>query len=172
MICFACFLQTLTCFHTEMALFSPSRRPQFLRQSEELLVRSTICRPQHNSMISLNLRKIAYYWIGNLITSHLKNTSNAQLRCCEPLQNAHILPCMLRFFIGLRLVLLRNLHFWDGLKYPLKNQPSNIPPFHYFYPVKLFSISLGPWKSQKLKCHKKTYFFNKLYNFRDVQWLL
>jgi len=27
---------------------------------------------------------------GSWITSHLKNVSNAQLRCCEPLQNAHI----------------------------------------------------------------------------------
>ena len=60
-------------------------------------------------------------------TSHLKNTSNAQLQCCEPLQTAHILPCMLRFFIdshprisGYRkaqLALERNLHFLDGLLY-------------------------------------------------------
>jgi hypothetical protein len=34
--------------------------------------------------------------------SYLKNTSNAQLRCCGPPQNAHILPCMLRFFVGPR----------------------------------------------------------------------
>jgi len=36
-----------------------------------------------------------------LIKSHLKNTSNVQLRRCIPLQNTHILTCMLRFFIGL-----------------------------------------------------------------------
>jgi hypothetical protein len=30
---------------------------------------------------------------------------------CKPLQNAHILPCMLRFFIGLRLALEPNLRF-------------------------------------------------------------
>ena len=36
------------------------------------------------------------------ITSHLKNTSNAPLRCCEPLQNAHILTLH---------VFERNLHF-------------------------------------------------------------
>ena len=47
----------------------------------------------------------------SFITSHLKNVSNAQLRCCEPLQNAHIRPCMLRFIIGTRLVLERDLHF-------------------------------------------------------------
>jgi hypothetical protein len=34
----------------------------------------------------------------------------------EPLQNAHILSCMLCFFIGSRLVLERNPHFCDGLK--------------------------------------------------------
>jgi len=45
------------------------------------------------------------------IRSYLKNTSNAQLRCCGPPQNAHILPCMLRFLVGPRLVLERNLHF-------------------------------------------------------------
>ena len=43
--------------------------------------------------------------------SYLKNTSNAQLQCCGPPQNAHILPCMLRFFVGPRLVLERCLHF-------------------------------------------------------------
>jgi hypothetical protein len=46
-----------------------------------------------------------------MISSHLKNTSNAQLRCCVPLQKSNILTCMLRFFIGSRLVLERNLHF-------------------------------------------------------------
>jgi len=45
------------------------------------------------------------------LQANLKNTSNAQLRRCDPLQNAHILLCMLCFFIGSRLVLERNLHF-------------------------------------------------------------
>jgi hypothetical protein len=49
--------------------------------------------------------------VNELFTSHLKNASNAQLRCCEPLQNAHILPRMLCFFIGSRLVLERDLNF-------------------------------------------------------------
>ena len=44
-------------------------------------------------------------------TSHLQISSNDQLPCCESLQNAHIPPCMLRFFIGSRLVLERNLYF-------------------------------------------------------------
>ena len=48
------------------------------------------------------------------IRSYLKNTSDTQLPCCWPPQNAHILPCMLRFFVGPRLVLERNLHFWDS----------------------------------------------------------
>jgi len=47
----------------------------------------------------------------DVFTSYLKNTSYAQLRRCEPLQNAHILQCMLRFFIGSRLVLEPKLHF-------------------------------------------------------------
>jgi hypothetical protein len=46
-----------------------------------------------------------------ITTSHLKKASNVQLRCCEPLQNAHILRRMPRFFIGLRLVLERDLNF-------------------------------------------------------------
>jgi hypothetical protein len=37
--------------------------------------------------------------------------SKAQWLRCRPLQNAHILPCMLRFFIGLRLALEPNLRF-------------------------------------------------------------
>jgi len=43
---------------------------------------------------SLNfIRLVGHYALypGNVSESHLKNTSNAQLRCCEPLQNAHIL---------------------------------------------------------------------------------
>jgi hypothetical protein len=62
--------------------------------------------------LNLTYRRV---WVmqegAEITTSHLKDTSNAQLRCCEPLRNAHILPCMLRFFIGSRLVLERDLHF-------------------------------------------------------------
>jgi len=49
--------------------------------------------------------------MSNKSASRLKNTSNARLRRFEPHKNAHILPCMLRFFIGSRRVLERNLHF-------------------------------------------------------------
>lgn len=52
-----------------------------------------------------------HYTDQSVFTSHLKNISIAKLRRCEPPQNAHILPCMLRFFIGSRLVLECNLHF-------------------------------------------------------------
>jgi hypothetical protein len=31
-----------------------------------------------------------------------KTPSKAQSLCCKPLQNAHILPCMMRFFVGPR----------------------------------------------------------------------
>jgi len=50
-----------------------------------------------------------------------KKTINAQLRRCEPLQNAHIRPCMLRFFIGLRLV-LECMHFIRWLAKPLRKK--------------------------------------------------
>ncbi len=56
-----------------------------------------------------------------MFTIRLKNASNAQLQRCGPPQNAHILPCMLRFFVGprsrrrdfaaLNLLLGRDLHF-------------------------------------------------------------
>jgi hypothetical protein len=49
--------------------------------------------------------------VDNQPRNYLKNASNAQLRRCKPLQNTHILPCMLRFFIGLRLALERDLLF-------------------------------------------------------------
>ena len=47
--------------------------------------------------------------------SHLKKASNAQRLRCKPPQNAHILPCMLCFFIGLRLALERDLPFFKRL---------------------------------------------------------
>ena len=34
--------------------------------------------------------------------SHFKTPSEARWLCCRPSQNAHILPCMLRFLVGLR----------------------------------------------------------------------
>jgi hypothetical protein len=40
-----------------------------------------------------------------------KTSSKAIWRRCEPPQNAHILTCMLRFFVGLRLALWPNLRF-------------------------------------------------------------
>jgi hypothetical protein len=43
--------------------------------------------------------------------SGCKTPSKAQWLRCKLLQNAHILPCMLRFFIGLRLALEPNLRF-------------------------------------------------------------
>ena len=43
------------------------------------------------------------YKILNGTRSYLKNVSNAKWLCCEPRQNAHILTCMLRFFLGSRL---------------------------------------------------------------------
>jgi hypothetical protein len=43
--------------------------------------------------------------------SGFKTPSKAQELRCKPLQNAHILLCMLRFFIGLRLALEPNLRF-------------------------------------------------------------
>jgi hypothetical protein len=43
--------------------------------------------------------------------SYLKNASNAQWLRCEPSQNTHILPYMLRFFVGSRLTIKRNLLF-------------------------------------------------------------
>jgi len=45
------------------------------------------------------------------ITSHLKKASDTQWQRCTPLQNTHILPHMLRFFIVVRLALGRDLHF-------------------------------------------------------------
>jgi hypothetical protein len=60
-----------------------------------------------------------HMWLnqGQLPRSCFKTPSKAQLvrhstlADCKPLQNAHILPCMLRFFIGLRLALEPNLRF-------------------------------------------------------------
>ena len=46
-----------------------------------------------------------------VIRSGLKTPSKAQGLRCVPLQNAHILLCMLRFFLGKRLVLKPNLRF-------------------------------------------------------------
>ena len=51
----------------------------------------------------------------NLPRSGFKTPSNVPWLRYEPLQNAHILPCMLRFFIGLRLALEPNLKFWNNL---------------------------------------------------------
>ncbi|HSQ83676.1 MAG TPA: hypothetical protein VLM43_03030, partial [Desulfobacterales bacterium] len=62
----------------------------------------------------LESKKPGYYRNScNKPTSHLKNTSNAQLQRCEPLQNVLLirLSAGLRFFIGPRLVLELNLHF-------------------------------------------------------------
>jgi hypothetical protein len=55
--------------------YFPSRNcpfPQSLCQSSELLVRRTTCTPPRNSLISLTLRKIANFCIGNLICAHYR----------------------------------------------------------------------------------------------------
>jgi len=43
--------------------------------------------------------------------SGFKTPSKARWLRCRPPQNAHILPCMLRFFVGLRLALEPDLRF-------------------------------------------------------------
>ena len=52
-----------------------------------------------------------------LIRSGFKTPSEAQWLRCKPLQNAHILTCMLRFFIGLRLALEPYLGFLNRFEY-------------------------------------------------------
>jgi hypothetical protein len=47
----------------------------------------------------------------NVFRSGFKTPSNVRWLCCRPLQNAPILQCMLRFFIGLRLALEHDLKF-------------------------------------------------------------
>jgi hypothetical protein len=49
---------------------------QSLRQSAELLVRRTICTPPRNSLISLTLRKIAHFCIGNIVLPYINLDEN------------------------------------------------------------------------------------------------
>ena len=43
------------------------------------------------TVLELTVVVVVVIYPRKITTSHLKNASNAQLRCCEPPQNAHIL---------------------------------------------------------------------------------
>jgi hypothetical protein len=49
--------------------------------------------------------------MASISSTYLKNAFYAQWLCCKPPQNTHIRLCMLRFFVGLRLALERELLF-------------------------------------------------------------
>jgi hypothetical protein len=61
----------------------------------------------------------AYSWAD--VRSSFKTLSNAQMRRCEFLPNAHLLPRLLRFFINSRLVFGRGLLiYFPEMCFPLK----------------------------------------------------
>jgi len=72
------------------------------------------------NICSYHLKAIIFHRIK--YRSYLKNASNAQKRRCQSPQNSHILPCMLRFFVGWRFALERDLLFlrWLLVKIPIK----------------------------------------------------
>jgi len=94
-------------------------------------------------------RCLGIKWVWNiikpsLIRTHLKNASKCPWRCCNPIQNAHILTCMLRFRIGLRLALNPNPPFWDGFKFggiPLLKSEFLMSPYFLVIPI----LSLVCW---------------------------
>jgi hypothetical protein len=66
--------------------------------------------PAATALLGINNNNVAHL-PASMSRTHPKNASNAQQLRYRPPQNAHILSCMLRFFVGRCLAVERDLQF-------------------------------------------------------------